>query len=982
MRNHFWYLEISDELGEMDEEGDEAGLDPVATALKKLRERLGFRGKSSPDRVVNFSIPSAKPFELDRVSEYLEQDCEGWEDGPIIVLGTCSKKRAVEHSWEQLGLNLFDLPWFESEKAFCYVNVSALWENTAGRRTLAPGDGEASQEDLEENGGPQINFKKARCQLRWAYCHRFAREVQKFVGHGNRDRFQKRSAESVAGELKRKYKDWRGESATHEIDNCPVCRRLADQIDDLTPKDDSEEEDESNGVFNEEDKRAIADLDSHLHKLAPAIHFSKSQSNEDAALGFRCVVLLEDDPDVRRELRKTLRKILLPSSNEGSADESSELVRWHTSRPAARSGDANGSRYLYQRGENLLYVVEVDNEESTQRHRLCDEGGEDILDNLIRSEIPIVHEAKESTPDSGGTGVYFRTIEEGGDEDEDDWDEAEEDQLQDLVEQDSTLQRNDILTCFDLDLEADGGELSDTLYRGLWAMYGTACDYPYIPRMVVTGYRSQTALSHGAGAHAYLMKPFTNDRLHDALRRAQDVRRVTWICPEGVKDNYDALVSSLDEDSDEEDCSSAPGGCSDNEEEERPSFKAVKELLRHRLRQKRVSLNVEEAVPDRECLADSDLVVLDPFTVQMPGLRDNELQKGNTGGENAGSGDSEQDDPLDFREDIGDLRSLDEDVPLLLVLPADGNSNSDGDAPDTSNGDRWKPENIVAEFFHGTSLRLREGQDAIARKPTWLSADGHPDPEAGLANQIFSLLDNENRFDVKYQVLVPVAAVLGRFGERIRDICQEMHDDEEPQDRVFSPLLPFLVQAFGLSASVRDLCEIESAELAGSLRSQVRRDQRQNTDDWSHVDQETIDEVLDCFAASGIRHPSIRKHVTLENWMRKMVDRRAREAYDHPEAEERAGGGKMGDVTTLTRPLSLLFGGSTRYEFSARGSWYKSTKERVDDILIVVEFCARSSIVARQIIKDLAVHYLSKVAGEEAVMVQEVSTDARIWSDS
>jgi len=88
----------------------------------------------------------------------------------------------------------------------------------------------------------------------------------------------------------------------------------------------------------------------------------------------------------------------------------------------------------------------------------------------------------------------------------------------------------------------------------------------------------------------------------------------------------------------------------------------------------------------------------------------------------------------------------------------------------------------------------------------------------------------------------------------------------------------------------------------------------------------------------------------------------------------------MGDVTALTRPLSLLFGGSTRYEFSARGSWYKSAGERVDDILIVVEFCAQSSIVARQIIKDLAVRYLGKVAGEEAVMVQEVSTDAHIWS--
>jgi hypothetical protein len=393
--------------------------------------------------------------------------------------------------------------------------------------------------------------------------------------------------------------------------------------------------------------------------------------------------------------------------------------------------------------------------------------------------------------------------------------------------------------------------------------------------------------------------------------------------------------------------------------------------LRHHLWKKRIALDIQETVPGRERLVHSDLVILDPFKVQMNGLKDDE---------------SQEDDPPELQTLIENVRSVNADVPLLLVLPTDSYSSSDDNTRGGNTIDyddhfgRWKPENVVAEFFHGSSLRLRRGKDAIVRKPTWLSANGHSDSEAGFADQIFSLLDNENRFDVKYQVLVPVGAVLGRCGEHIHGMYQAMRDEED-LDRVFSPLLPFLVQEYGLSASLRDLCEIESAELASALRSQVRRDQRQNKDHWSHVDERTINDVLDYFAAKGIRHPSVKKHVTLENWMRKFVDRRAREKYDYADSGSEEVGREMADVTALTQPLSLLFGGSTRYEFSARGSWYKSATERVDDILIVVEFCAQSSIVARQVIKDLAVRYLGKVAGEEAVMVQEVSTDAHIWSN-
>jgi len=407
MRDHFWYLEIS----------SDSDPGPVATALKRFKMRVGSGGETAHRSLVDFSIPSARPFELDQVLDYLENDDESGEDSPVVVLGTCSKGRAVEHSWEQLGLNLFNLPWFESEKAFRYVHVSALWEETAVLTSLTRGDGEASQDDREaensddeeaepddsngENadekeeevqaegdGDPQIDFGKARDQLEWAYCHRFAQDVQEFVGHGNRDRFQKNTAEDVSDELEQKYEDWKGQDnrRSDHVEDCSVCGRLEDRITELI----------SGGDSSEDRKRAIADLDSHLHKLAPAFHFDESpisgDTEEDTDLGFRCVVLLEDDPDVRAELRKALRELLLPSS-EGSEDDSEEVLRWRTTDPDAVSSDIETSRYLYQQGENLLYVVEADNDESTERHRLCDEDGDDILDNLIDSEIPIVREA-------------------------------------------------------------------------------------------------------------------------------------------------------------------------------------------------------------------------------------------------------------------------------------------------------------------------------------------------------------------------------------------------------------------------------------------------------------------------------------------------------------------------------------------------------------------------------------------------------------
>ena len=54
-----------------------------------------------------------------------------------------------------------------------------------------------------------------------------------------------------------------------------------------------------------------------------------------------------------------------------------------------------------------------------------------------------------------------------------------------------------------------------------------------------------------------------------------------------------------------------------------------------------------------------------------------------------------------------------------------------------------------------------------------------------------------------------------------------------------------------------------------------------------------------------------------------------------------------------------------------RGSWYKGANQ-IDDLLIVIEFCAKSSLVARKFIETTVVRYLREIAGEDCVLVQEI----------
>jgi hypothetical protein len=80
----------------------------------------------------------------------------------------------------------------------------------------------------------------------------------------------------------------------------------------------------------------------------------------------------------------------------------------------------------------------------------------------------------------------------------------------------------------------------------------------------------------------------------------------------------------------------------------------------------------------------------------------------------------------------------------------------------------------------------------------------------------------------------------------------------------------------------------------------------------------------------------------------------------------------------IIKPLTQVFGGVSSYELGIRGSWYDADSKKVDDTIIVVEFCAKSSLMAKEFIEKTVVRYLKEVAGEDMVLLQEIPIRGRL----
>ena len=482
---------------------------------------------------------------------------------------------------------------------------------------------------------------------------------------------------------------------------------------------------------------------------------------------------------------------------------------------------------------------------------------------------------------------------------------------------DEKIAPGDILCCFDLDLGQENipktamGKYMKNIFGGQWILYKTALDYPQIPRLVITGFHSQDLSSHIAGSSAFLTKPYTVQRLKDQIENACSAVRhhVIWLCPKNIQDNYSNSLNPLG-----------------------ITFEDIKGSLTGWLKSKQVDLEVIESLAEND-FTSTTLVILDILEIgkkfKKKQERASKIKK--------------------LRGTISKIRTKNPGIDFILVLPFD-----------------LEREPSVAGFYRQLPLNFDDGSDNVTRKPSWIVLDDTVKPGECLGKMIIDQLKNKGNFDVKYQVLVPVKPIVGRLAVKVEEIRSKTGRDDQKLDELYAPLLPYLVNAFGLSARISDIAEPVS-KLKKKVMEEIKIEKGKEEDRWKNVCLLDVAEILDDFLEAVV-NDQIKRHINLESWLRHIVDGKA--AAVSKEEDQ--------DIHTLTEPLARVFGGSTRYEFTVKGSWYKGA-HRIDDILIVVEFCAKSSIIGNRFIRETVVKYLTNVGGEDFVLVQEIPIKGFLW---
>ena len=623
-------------------------------------------------------------------------------------------------------------------------------------------------------------------------------------------------------------------------------------------------------------------------------------------------MVIEDNKEVRKALVDKLQTALLQDSDQLTEAE------YEACGLPLPSNDP-GSIYIFIREdeEGILdgLIIELANvNESLKQKHLCDrpdpeEVGNKILGRLLEEKLP-----------------YRRSVADAIAEREQEGEDVQElRKLEKLfAEHKGPLDPAQILACFDLELRPERREAAGMLfpdgdvYGGHWILYATANKYPGVPRLIITGFRTEAPRGLASGAGSFLTKPVTVDLLRRKVKEAQDVFRVHWLCPANVRNNYEDLLDGL-------------------------TFDRCKDLLKEWLGARSIGLHVRTETAgvgcagtgeqlDEAAIARSSLIVLDLF--EVPKLGDSLPQP------------HENETCAELLQQIIHIRCVSPSVPIIVIVPACGGA-----------------EGIVAHCYRSHPLRLRAGADAIIKKPMWLAADGHPDSNAGLGNMIVQQLQLDV-LDVKYQVIIPIAAIIGRLdGAFVRRVqTQGGKKPGEEWDQFYAPLLPALIRRFGLAGPTRELSyALAKFRVREALEEYIQQARQEDEDRWKHTAEEAIQTAV-AASVDFIQHELVNHHAALEAWLRKAVDEKARQKTE----------GQSEGFDEYLKPLVRVFGGSTRYEFTVNGSWYSKEGQRIDDLLVVIEFGAKSSLAARAFIETTVVKYLSRIAGEQVVMVQEI----------
>lgn len=455
------------------------------------------------------------------------------------IFGLCHFEKAVEASWDAYGLNLFDLPWKISShepntKAIRYVPVLNLPE------MLREADRHARYPKTVDHE------KTVPKNLDWAFCHYCLKEVWLQVRHGRRDDQQVTPIDSI------KPPEWNNSKFSLRCGaDCSSKKRLCE----LTAR------------WSISDIRDVANLDCQKYKLAmPA---ASAHIDVPHIHNYQLIVIVEDNEGVRHDLGRRFLDMIrtVPPSplfyvndirNDIKLEEnflfaeelrnqflehgiwisnSAKIIEFNNKEPkkdglpawckdfvcAWRQSVIGMSALLgkacligdHERNQEFILIPYNENNENkwavhrqplafadpkkTIKHAIpwrIDDTKEDPKDNTEKkTEIKI----PEVYPNTPGAGTLF---------------------------------------CFDLELQnEDQRNKREKLPSGLFILYKMVMEYPFSSRLVITGYRLQDHASFNTGAGAFLLKPFEQSELKNAVDHALPLRAV-WVCPHNVQEDW------------------------------------------------------------------------------------------------------------------------------------------------------------------------------------------------------------------------------------------------------------------------------------------------------------------------------------------------------------------------------------------------------------------------------------------------------------
>ena len=272
----------------------------------------------------------------------------------------------------------------------------------------------------------------------------------------------------------------------------------------------------------------------------------------------------------------------------------------------------------------------------------------------------------------------------------------------------------------------------------------------------------------------------------------------------------------------------------------------------------------------------------------------------------------------------------------------------------------------AAGVLHLLGRLLRDGQDKIIHKPISVTEDNDPQ---SMGPVIINALASVPAFDVKYVAITPLMGLVWAKTRNLFSRAVKGKDvDIKYQDFAWAPMAVLVGEMCGFSSRPGDIvAEIRSnenlrEEVATRLQDEIDRNEKR----WKMLGV-TANDVLDAFLDSVNEAGPIMGLRSLESWLMRVVDTST---------------GGVRTRSSFEDDLVKLFGGETRLSIGAKGGWFDDGGAYVTDVPLIIEFCAKRGIIAREAIEKVVVEYLTKDGCEARVLIQEIPIRGYMLSGS